>query len=306
MKKDLTQNLPYQLLRLGLKCNAYCTFCNVPPESFSFTQEISTAQAKEEISRLISEKGEIKLSLSGGEPTLRKDLGELIAYAHQEGVKTIEIQTNAILLADKGYVKKLKRAGLDKAFVAFHAHIPTIHDDLVGQKGAFKRCYQGIKNLLAEKIEVILNPVITINNFKYLPDYIEFVYRKMPGIKCISLSVIQPRGRAWENRYLVPRYKILDPYVRKALQLGKKFGIVINNPYCGLPFCIGGWDRHLEQCVEYCENRLKKAKDRIPLNSKIKPRQCKMCRFNSFCNGVWQEYALLYPLSDLRPLKKHK
>ena len=92
----------------------------------------------------------------------------IIKFAKDNGAETVEIQTNAILLRDKNFVKTLKKAGLNKAFVAFHSHIPEIHEYLVGKKGAYKDCLAGIKNLLAEKIKVDLNPVITSRSYNYL------------------------------------------------------------------------------------------------------------------------------------------
>jgi len=304
---SLKQNLPYKILRLGLTCNAKCLFCNVPAELF-LSKEMSTHEAKAEIERLVSLNKGMKLDITGGEPTIRKDLPELVRYASRNGIKIIQVQTNGILLANKSYVKNLKAAGLNKVFVGLHSHIPKIHDYLVGLSGASKKCIQGIENSLESDIEVILNPVITTKSYKKLPNYIKFIKGNFSQVISISLSVVQPRGRAWLNRYLVPRYGIIDPYIKEALRLGNKYKLIINNPYCGLPLCIGGWYKYLEQCVEYCENILKKRKisgDISVSQDKIKAAHCAECDLNKFCNGVWREYSLFYPLSDLKPIRKY-
>ncbi len=304
----LQKNIPYRLLRLNLACNANCLFCNVPPESYPL-QEMSTQQAKSEIDRLIALDKELRLDITGGEPTLRGDLEELIEYASKKGAKVIEIQTNGILLANKEYVKKLKLAGLGKAFLALHSCYPEIHDFLVGRKGAFEKCVTGIKNLLKAGVEVILNPVITVKNYECLPDYIKFIKNNFPRIKSVSLSVVQPRGRAGNNKYLIPRYKVISSHIRKALTLAKKYGLIIYNPYCGVPLCIGGWHRYPEQCVEYCENLLKSksgfGEDDFNAD-KVKSPDCCKCDLNNFCNGVWKEYAAIYSFSDLKPVRLKK
>lgn len=305
-QNNLEENLPYSILRLGLACNANCLFCNVPPESY-LMEEISTQEGKRKISCFISSDKKIRLDVTGGEPTIRKDLIDLIKYASKKGIKVVQIQTNAILLSNKEYTKNLKVAGLNKVFVSLHSSIPEIHDYLVGLSGAFKKCIKGIENSLALDIEVILNPVITTQNYECLPDYIKFIKRNFPLIKSISLSVVQPRGRAWANRYLVPRFRIIDPYIKEALRLGNKYKLIINNPYCGVPLCIGGWYRYLEQCVEYCENLLgikQGIKNDYFNYDKVKGINCSRCDLNNFCNGVWKEYAMLYPLSDLKPIRK--
>lgn len=308
MKNKLEENLPYSLLRLGLKCNANCLFCNVPPEFFEFSEEPSTQQAKKEIKNLTKLNQQVRLSLTGGEPTLRLDLPELIKHAKENKIKIIEIQTNALILADEEYVRRLREAGLNKAFVGLHSHLPQIHDYLVGLRGAFRKCLAGIKNLIKEDIEVILNPVITTKSYKTLPGFVKFIKKEIPEVQCLSLSVVQPRGRAWINKEIVPRYRIISPYIEKALALGKRFGIIINNPYCGLPFCIGGWWRYLDQCVEFSEKYLEKNKKNLiksytlPAADKIKSPKCLLCDLDEFCNGVWREYAQIHSLSDLTPI----
>lgn len=299
----IESNLPYTILRLGLACNANCLFCNVPPESYSL-KEMSTQEAKKEIARLASSDKQLRLDISGGEPTIRKDLIDLINHASKNNIKTIQVQTNAILLSDKAYARKLKSVGLNKLFVSLHSSMPKIHDSLVGLKGAFKRCVEGIKNSLELNIEVALNPVITTKSYKHLLQYIKFVKNNFPQIKSISLSVVQPRGRAWRNSYLVPCYKTISPYIKEVLEISKKNGIVIYNPPCGVPLCIGNWYLYLERCVEYYDNllRLKQGIKNNRFNEKVKPPTCFLCDLDNFCNGVWKEYAALYPLSDLNPI----
>jgi len=304
----LRKNLPYSLLRLGLACNADCLFCNVPSESYPL-QEMSTPQAKAEIDHLLSLDEELKLDITGGEPTLRKDLEELIQYASRKGVKIIEIQTNGILLADKEYAKRLKLAGLNQAFVALHSSYPQIHDCLVGKKNAFNKCIEGINNLLESNVKVFLNPVITTKNYKNLPEYIHYIKDQFPGIKSMSLSVIQPRGRAENNKYLVPRYDIISPYMKKALILAKERGLPVYNPYCGVPLCIGGWHNYLKDCFEYCQNltELKLGFEKTSFNSdKIKGPGCCKCDLNNFCNGVWKEYVEIHSFSGLKPVRLKK
>jgi hypothetical protein len=130
----------------------------------------------------------------------------------------------------------------------------------------------------AEKaISYHLNPVVTTINFKQLPAFIRYVHQEFPAIRCISLSVVQPIGRAWANKKIVPRYGRISPYVKEALKLARDFSLVINNPFCGLPFCQGGWDEYLDQCVEYCENRFKIKDKKGKHRAKIKAPQCRYC-----------------------------
>lgn len=307
---EIEDNLPYHLLRVGLACNVACVFCNIPSESGLYPVSLSLRELKNMADKIFGKDPHPKISITGGEPTIRKDLPGIIRYLRGNGAKTIEIQTNAVLLADKNIVKALKRAGLDKAFVSLHSHIPRTHDLLIMKKGGFEQCVRGIKNLCDHNIEVILNPVINALTYRNMPEYIEFVRKYFPTVRCISLSVVQPNHRALKNKKIIPRYGVISPFIEKALDLADEYGIVVNNPNCGVPMCIGGWHKRPERCLDYNENNAREkdvqAGHPSQAQSKIKPASCRKCAMNEFCNGVWREYAELYPLTELVPIPHEK
>lgn len=288
------------LVRLGLACNAECPFCNVPPGCRGHAKKVTTAEAKREIEK-VALAGEPRLALSGGEPTLRKDLPELVRYARGLGIPSVELQTNAIALRSKGKVRKLQSAGLTHAFVGLHSHIPAVHDFLTRFKGSFAACGAGILNLCAAGVEVTLNPVVTVANFRYMSGYMEFVRERFPAVRSVSLSVVQPHGRAWRHRILLPRYGLISEPIEKAVEAGEKAGLIVVNPFCGLPLCVAGWHKRLESCVEYREARLGR---RPGDGEKIHVEICRGCAARRYCGGVWKEYPLLHPLTDLTPLKR--
>jgi MoaA/NifB/PqqE/SkfB family radical SAM enzyme len=303
--RDYLENLPYSMLRLGKQCNAACLFCNIPSDC-GFVEEMKLLEIKRMIDRLAKTQKYFRLDISGGEPTLYKNLAVIVNYAKTKGAVTVEIQTNGILLSDRKYVQSLKKSGLSIFFVGLHASHAAIHDRLVGVNGAFDKCIRGIKNALNVGLEVVLNPVLTRYNYKNAPQYIKFIKNNFPDIRFISLSVVQPRGRAQNNREIVPRYKDISTSIQTTLRLASRYGIILNNPYCGVPFCIGGWHNVLTQCVEYCEQQLMVRKiDSIETNKdKIKGIQCGFCELKNSCGGVWKEYAAMYPMTDLMPVRK--
>ena len=155
------------------------------------------------------------LSITGGEPTLRKDLVFIINMASKiHSIRQINLQTNATLVSYKEYTVKLKKAGLDTAFVAFHSHKESVSNKLTSST-FWDKTVQGIKNLLSIGIPITLNPVINKLNYHLLPQYVKFVKEEFPNIKCISLSFVQPVGRAWKNKWIIPRYSEVLPYLKK-------------------------------------------------------------------------------------------
>ena len=68
----------------------------------------------------------------------------------------------------------------------------------------------------------------------------------------ISLSAVQPHGRARQHLDLMPDYGTLRQYVLRAQVVAQEHGIDLLNPYCGLPLCVG-WSEAMSQSVEAIE-----------------------------------------------------
>jgi len=119
-----TLGRPLHDLRISVtdRCNFRCTYC-MPKEVFGRTYEfLNRAEilSFEEITRLARifvSQGVEKVRLTGGEPTLRRDLPKLIAMVRQiEGVKDLTLTTNGSRLAEMA--RDLKDAGLDRVTVS--------------------------------------------------------------------------------------------------------------------------------------------------------------------------------------------
>lgn len=299
------------ILRLGLSCNEKCVFCNVVPQNTPIPHKIPLAEAKARI-REFSNRRNIELSFSGGEPTIwRKDLLHLIAYAKKKGIKRIQIQTNATLIT-KDYAKAFKKAGLTSAFVSFHSHIKEINDKLTGLKNSYEMVLEGIKNLISEHVRVTINTVINKLNYKHFPGFVIFIKNRFEEVELISLAVMQPFGMAEKNIHLLPRYSEIKPYIAKGISWARRNNIRIDNHYCGLPLCF--WDNsNLEESIEYNENRYLRLKgndfapdEKVMLvqNGKVQTSYCFNCYLKNFCNGVWKAYVDYYGSKDVKPIKE--
>lgn len=275
------------LLRLTMACNERCPFCNVPVEDYP-----RPTPPDEEIEAQLQAflaSGEQTLTISGGEPTLlRRRLLALVARARGAGVPFVELQTNAVLI-DPGYAAELAAAGLTSAFVSLLSHQSEHHDTLAGLPGAFPRCLAGIDALLAVGVRVTLNPVIARLSQEGVADYVDFVADRLPGVRSISLSAVQPHGRAAADPDLLPDYGRLALSVRRARARARAHGIELLNPYCGLPLCIG-WEDGLETSVEAIEASLGGWSDRPGIENAGDKRQgepCRGCALRTRCGGAW-------------------
>ena len=168
-------------------CNQKCVHCYAAGQAHSGEEELSTRDWKRIIDKcrasLIPQ-----LTFTGGEPTLRSDLVELIEYAKWFITR---LNTNGILLT-KELVKKLKDASLDSVQVTFYSSEEAIHDSLVGAKH-FKDTVHGIENALEAGLSLSVNtPLCTLNR-----DYVktlEFLHEK--GVIYVTCSGLITTGNA--------------------------------------------------------------------------------------------------------------
>lgn len=289
------------LLRLTMACNERCPFCNVPMEAYPRPTP-PEAEVAAELDAFVAS-GEQTLTISGGEPTLlRKRLLAVIREARARGIPFVELQTNAVLI-DAEYARDLAAAGLTSAFVSLLSDVPELHDALAGLEGAFGRCVDGIDALLAEGVRVTLNPVTALATQDRLPSYVDFVAERLPGVRSISVSAVQPHGRAVANAAeLLPDYAVLAPAVRGARERAEAHGIELLNPYCGLPLCVG-WEDGLDRSVEAIEATLGGWRDTPGIENQGDKRHggpCRGCALRPRCGGAWHAYWDLRGGSGIR------
>ncbi len=104
------------LLEVTRRCDLNCRFCFADGEQ----PELSPDELKRTVDDIIEKAGKPLLQLSGGEPTMRDDLPELIAYAKEQGLKYLQLNSNGLRLAqDESYVQRLAEAGLSFVFMQF-------------------------------------------------------------------------------------------------------------------------------------------------------------------------------------------
>ncbi|MGB0640551.1 MAG: hypothetical protein ACPGTU_14530, partial [Myxococcota bacterium] len=121
-------------------------------------------------------------------------------------------------------------------------------------------------------------------------DYIDFVASRLPRVHSVSMSAVQPHGRARDRHDLLPDYDILATEIRRARTRAKIHGIQLLNPYCGLPLCIG-WEDGLDVSVEAIEASMDNTTQGIDnQGNKEHGQPCTECALRSQCGGAWHSY----------------
>ncbi len=129
-------------------------------------------------------------SLTGGEPLLRKDLEEMIAYARMLGLE-VNLITNGIL-ADPARAKSLFNAGLRTAQVSIESRDPAMHDELTARPGSFEKTRQGIRALQSAGVSVQTNTTISAVNEGVAAAMPQFL--KGLGVTRFAMNLYLPPG----------------------------------------------------------------------------------------------------------------
>ena len=296
-------------LLLGYKCNNNCRFCycgdkrDLPP--------MKTLDAKEQLVRA-RKRGSKFVDFLGGEPTIRKDLIELIKFAKKIGFETISITTNGRMLSNRDYAERIVDAGLNSIVFSIHGPTAEIHDFLTRVKGSFAQAVEGVKNIrsMSEKIYICTNTTITKYNIKLLPQIAELNAKL--GADGMEFIFPHPRGNAYEN------FEEIVPHLSELIGLPPKVvGIAKMN---GVKHCVF---RYVPLCYLYCSLKnvgeleakgrlaeqhigpefedLEVEKNRAE-NGRVKGPQCFGCKYNQICEGVFKEYAEKRGLEELVPV----
>ena len=170
-------------------CNQRCVHCYAAGQPCAEEAELSTEQWKQIIDRCRAACIP-QLTFTGGEPTLRPDLPELIAHA---AWFVTRLNTNGLALTPE-LCRALYDASLDSMQITFYSADPAIHNALVGADG-FERTAAGIENALAAGLNLSINtPLCTMNR-----DYrktLEYLHGK--GVRYVTCSGLITTGAAAE------------------------------------------------------------------------------------------------------------
>lgn len=172
----------------GWNCNLKCFHCYAAGQPAAETTELTTAQWKRILDKC-RHTGIPQITFTGGEPTLRKDLPELVGHARWFVTR---LNTNGILLSPE-LCRELKAADLDSVQITLYSYDADIHDKLVGTKGGWQRTIAGLRAALAAGLDVSVNTPLCKDNADYT-DTLSFLHNE--GVQYVSCSGLIETGKA--------------------------------------------------------------------------------------------------------------
>jgi MoaA/NifB/PqqE/SkfB family radical SAM enzyme/PP-loop superfamily ATP-utilizing enzyme len=315
-------------LRTGYTCNNNCLHCPVAHKRH--LKDRSTENCKKVLKN--NRKDRNLLIISGGEPTIRKDIFELVSYARKLDYQWIQLKTNGRMFSLKGFAEKFVKiieenpisceqrdinnkkgynfGGLDifEFYISLHSHNSKLHDFITRTPKSFEQTIQGIKNLLYLNQIVVVNVIITKKNYKYLSGIVKYLDKL--GIKYIEFSFVNSIGNALKNfKNIVPKITDVQPYLFRAIKKIHEwpYGLINNIPFC----CIRGYEIHSsERFYPYDRHAMYKLIDldtivtyyQEQIKNNIKMEKCKLCIHDPICFGLNKKYVKKIEFSELNPI----
>ncbi|MFT5435365.1 MAG: hypothetical protein ACI9OJ_006082 [Myxococcota bacterium] len=273
------------LIRLGFRCNQDCAFCwqdrdwPEPPVEFYSTWLDEMAQS-----------GTRRVSFSGGEPTIHRELLPLIRRAVGHAME-VEIQTNAVRLAKAGYAEKLVEAGASGLFVSFHSHIGETSDAMTRAPRTWARTVEGVGNALAAGMTVDLNCVVESRNYETLGDHARFIVSRFvtPHADNRPARVIYSHPCEYHSieewrAGLVP-LDVLKPHLLEAVSVLDAANVPVEGiGTCGFPPCLLAEAPSLQRVF------VRQAQSDSDVSGRAFGKTCDECAMRPHCLGVRREY----------------
>lgn len=243
----MTPTPPLALLaELTHRCPLQCPYCSNPIELERGSNELGTAEWR----RVIDEAaalGVLQIHFSGGEPTARRDLGDLVAHAHAAGLYTNLITAGVLLDADR--LQALVAAGLDHVQLSFQDSEPELGDHIGGFKGGHAKKLAVARLIREAGLPLTLNLVVHRQNLHHLDDLLAMAVEL--DAHRVEIAHVQYYGWALKNRAaLMPTRAQLEQATatveaaRARLKGRVVIDYVVPDYYAKRPkACMGGWGR---------------------------------------------------------------
>ena len=236
------------LAELTHRCPLQCSYCSNPLELERANTEL-TADEWGETFRQAAAAGALQLHLSGGEPTARRDLEEILAYAVEAGLYT-NLITSAVLLT-RERLQRLAEIGLDHVQVSIQDVVPDNADRIAAYENGVAKKRDVARWSRELGLGLTINAPMHRQNIAHLPQIIDFAVEV--DAQRIEIAHIQYYAWAQENRAaLIPTREAFMGTVgivedaKKRLAGVLNFDFVIHDHYATRPkTCTGGWGRSI-------------------------------------------------------------
>ncbi|MDR3763894.1 MAG: radical SAM protein [Acidobacteriota bacterium] len=184
------------ILEVTQRCNLRCPVCFARSGAESRTDEPGLEDIRRWCRRLLEKGGPYNVQLSGGEPTVRDDVPEIVRLVRSEGFEFVQLNTNGLRLGeDKEYARQLKDAGLGCVFLQFDGVTAEAHRSIRGRDLRAKKL-KAIRNCSTCGLGVVLVPTLVPGvNTGEIGAILELALHYAPTVRAVHFQPVSYFGR---------------------------------------------------------------------------------------------------------------
>jgi uncharacterized radical SAM superfamily Fe-S cluster-containing enzyme len=197
------------------RCNMACPVCFAYAGAVNYVYEPSYEQIVDMIKLLRSNKPWAcnALQFSGGEPTIRNDLPNLVSEAKKAGITHVEVNTNGLRLAeDIDYFRRLIDAGVSTLYLQFDGLREEIYKKTRGRTDLVQvkqKVLENARKIGLDSIVLVVTLAKGVND-KDLGDIICYAVQNHDVVKCVNIQPISMAGRARRDEMRKMRITVPD------------------------------------------------------------------------------------------------
>jgi hypothetical protein len=235
--------------------------------------------------------------VSGGEPTLDRNLAGHVRLARASGFERVGIETNAVACARGDLARGLREAGLDEALVSLHSAEASVSDALTRAPGTHARTLLGIGALMDAGVRVSVNAVMTSASIGTLAELPAALRATLGPRRRLSALVVSDPVEPYDvgaHASLLPhpcRVREVLPLLIDAAERAGIGALSLGGP-CGPPLCAHGADPRVTDLAP-----------KPAVGFRVHPPACSRCAVRDACFGVRETALRLFGEACTAPIE---
>ncbi|MDT7867503.1 MAG: radical SAM protein [Acidianus sp.] len=197
------------------RCNLSCYYCFFYAEKAGYVYEPTIEQIRYQIRQVKKQGFTLAVQLTGGEPTMRDDLVDIVKMLREEGVRHIQLNTAGIKFAEMyfkdpasaiNYARQLREAGVNTVYLSFDGVTPKANP-----KNHWEIPYIFEVFRKSNMTSVVLVPTLIKNkNFNEMSLILKFAGKNMDIVRAVNFQPVSLTGQLKKSERENMRVTIAD------------------------------------------------------------------------------------------------
>lgn len=236
---DHRQHTCCVVLDVTARCNLACPVCFASANSTTTTPDPSIGEIERWCRDLLTASGPVGIHLSGGEPTVRRDLPEIIRRIRALGFTYIQLNTNGVRLSlEAEYAAELKEAGLSCVFLQFDGVTDVVFKSIRGRE-LLQSKLAAIRNCGEQELGVVLVPTLIPGvNTGQIGEILRTAIALAPVVRAVHFQPVSYFGRYTAvprdaDRITIPEViRLIEEQTDGKFNAANFYPASGENPYC--------------------------------------------------------------------------